>query len=436
VNWSQYIVRRIVSALGVLLAVVVLTFWLSRYASDDPVYAYLATADDLEYSQNSIDKDLTSYKSAAHRLGQDLPPFFFSLRPSHYPDTLHRLLPLSRKQQAMALLKHGLEWSAIEEIQMAIWSADDTYSSALRSAETIKDIIYVQEYPKDPIDIYGTLPKDPTFDLTASRKEVSFPSLRWNGFQNSFWHFAGGMLKGDFGYSLQTGEAVATRISRAFKTTFPIALLALILSVLLGTWLGTIIAQRNSSWLKRLCYVLLSLPGFWIVSFAMTQFSGRGKPFPGPGWILDGSITDWISHAALPILILAIPAAAYIALVMDESLQQADRVPIRDFARLRGQSERKVWFGDMYRLGLVPSVVTIIGLLVPAFIGGSVVVEYVFNIPGLGRLVFESILARDWLVVLGIVTLSSFVTVFGYVFLDVVNAWLDPRFRKMIGHVA
>jgi len=75
-------------------------------------------------------------------------------------------------------------------------------------------------------------------------------------------------------------------------------------------------------------------------------------------------------------------------------------------------------------------------LLVPAFIGGSVVVEYVFNIPGLGRLVFESILARDWPVVLGIVTLSSFVTVFGYVFLDVVNAWLDPRFRKMIGHVA
>ena len=121
---------------------------------------------------------------------------------------------------------------------------------------------------------------------------------------------------------------------------------------------------------------------------------------------------------------------------MEESLQQADRIPIRDFARLRGQSERQIWYGDMFRLGLVPSVVTVVGLLVPAFIGGSVVVEYVFNIPGLGRMVFESILARDWPVVLGIVILSSFSTIFGYILLDVVNAWLDPRFRKLTSHVA
>ncbi len=423
-SWGRYIVRRLVSALGVLLAVVLLTFWLSRYASDDPVYAYLASTDELEQAGSA--EDLTAYRSAAHRLGQDLPSFFFSLQPSHYPDTLHLVMPLSRKLQAQMLLKNGVEWSAIERFQSALWLKNNRYSKSLRNVTRFETFGKVQ----------ASYDQDPRIDLSATRSDFFWPSLRWNGFQNSFWHFAGGMLDGNFGYSLQTGEAVSTRIARAFKTTFPIALLALILSVILGTWLGTIMAKHKSAWLKQGCYVLLSLPGFWIVSFAMTQLSGRNKPFPGPGWILDGSLSDWLAHTSLPILILAIPAAAYLALVMDESLQQADRIPIRDFARLRGQSERKVWFGDMYRLGLVPSVVTVVGLLVPAFIGGSVVVEYVFNIPGLGRMVFESILARDWPVVLGVVVLSSFATIFGYILLDVVNAALDPRFRKLTSHVA
>jgi len=424
VSWGRYILRRLASTFAVLLAVVLLTFWLSRYASDDPVYAYLAATDDLE--QASITADLRTYRSAAHTLGQDLPPFFVSLQPSHYPDTLHRLIPLSRKLQAKALLKHGLAWNKIQTFQSELWQGSDEYRKALRNITRIQTFRRVQ----------NAYQQGPFIDLAASQQRVAWPSLHWNGMQNSFWHFAGGMLRGDFGYSLQTGEAVATRIGRAFRTTFPIALLALVLSVVLGTWLGTFIAQRNDVWLKRSCYVILSLPGFWIVSFAMTQLSGRGKPFPGPGWILDGSLIDWFTHASLPVLILAIPAAAYLALVMEESLKQADRVPIRDFARLRGYSEGKVWYRDMLRLGLVPSVVTVIGLLIPAFIGGSVLVEYVFNIPGLGRMVFESILARDWPMVLGVVALSSFATVFGYVLLDVVNAWLDPRFRKLTSHVA
>lgn len=423
-HWGRYILRRLGSALAVLLAVILLTFWLSRYASDDPVYAYLATTNDLEQAQGA--EDQRAYRRAAQTLGQDLPPFFFSLRPSHYPDTLHLLMPLTRKLQAQMLLKHGFEWSAIERFQSSLWNEQGEIAKTLQRALT----------PRAFQEIQHNYEHKPKLDFSLHGKVSSWPSLHWNGFHNSFWHFAGGMLKGDFGYSLQTGEAVSTRIARAFRTTLPIATLALILSLVLGTWLGTLLAKRNAAWLKRLCYVLLSLPGFWIVSFAMTQLSGRGKPFPGPGWMLDGSLGDWIAHAGLPILIMGIPAAAYLALVMEESLQQADRVPIRDFARLRGQSENRVWFGDMYRLGLVPGVVTIVGLLIPSFIGGSVVVEYVFNIPGLGRMVFESILARDWPVVLAVVVLSSFATIFGYILIDVVNAWLDPRFRKLTSHVA
>ena len=118
-SWGRYIVRRLVSALGVLLAVVVLTFWLSRYSSYDPVYTFLASTEDLEKPGTSEDR--AAYKRAAHTLGLDLPTFFWGLQPSHYPDTLHRLQPLVRRHQAEALLKHGLEWSVIEQFQKTIW---------------------------------------------------------------------------------------------------------------------------------------------------------------------------------------------------------------------------------------------------------------------------------------------------------------------------
>ena len=377
--WIGYALRRLLTSAGVLLGVLLLTYGLSRLSDVDPVDRYLEASEELDRSGGS-DSDARRYRAAARRLGVDLPPFFFGLSPKHHPDTLYRVLPLSARETIIAEANKRL-------------SRNGGTASLL-------------------------------------------PKLSWYGTPNGFTRFAGGVVSGDFGYSLRDGQPAARSILRALRTTAPIALLGLLLAAALGIVLGVQMAWRRLGWLRTACYVLLSSPGFFLSALAVSVFAGRGRLFPGPGWVdASAGVGEWLAHATLPILILGLPAAAYIALVLEESLLSADRAPIREFARMQGRTEAQVWWGDMLPLGLVPGVVTVVGLLVPSFIGGSVVVEYVFNIPGLGRLVFESILARDWPLVLGVVTLSSFATVLGYLMIDLVNAWIDPRWRKFVVHV-
>ena len=263
------------------------------------------------------------------------------------------------------------------------------------------------------------------------------PAVRWHGYPNGFTHSAGRLVRGDLGYSTRSGERVAAMLARALRVTLPIGLLALLLAVLGAVALGVPLARTDAGWLRALLYVVVSAPGFWLATLLVTQLAGRGRPFPGPGWReASASLGSWLAHAALPLAILAVPAAAYLALLLAEAMRGGDRAAIRDVARLHGLSERAVWWREMLPLGAVPTLSTAVGLLIPSFIGGFVVVEYVFNVPGLGRLVFESILARDWPVVLGVVLLSGAATVLGYTVMDVVNAWVDPRFRKFVGHGA
>lgn len=420
-TWLRYLLQRLFTTIAVLLGIVLLTYSLSRLADADPVYSYLESRGDLAGRASSLN-DEKAYREAAHSLGLDLPAFFFTMQPSRYPDTLYKLLPLAKRQQAYSWLKEGRHADVVLELQEKIWRTDAS--------------------PKD-IQQRNKLESrflDPTYQLyflqyTDFASNSSIPSVTWHGWNNGFTHFAGNLLRGDLGYSIQSGNAVGASISRAFWVTAPIAFLALLLAILLSLLLGVSIAQHRAGWLRGLLYVLVSMPGFWLATVFITQLAGRGKPFPGPGWRdATQSIGSWLHHVTLPVLILAIPAAAYLALILEEALLRDDRLAIRDFARLQGASEHKVWWSEMLPLGIVPSLSTAVGLLIPSFIGGSVILEYVFNIPGLGRLVFESILSRDWPLVLGVVLVSGLATISGYLVMDLVNAWIDPRFRKFVTH--
>ena len=399
-----------------------LTYGLSRFSDADPIYGYLDAKGDLAGRSNSSSDD-RAYRAAAHALGLDLPPFFFTIQPSRYPDTLYKLLPLARRTQAYSWLKKGVHEDVVVDIQDFIWSADATEEN-IRLRRVL-----------EPSKLTGSA-RHLLNRYTSYSYNSAIPRVVWHGWPNGFTHFLGGILHGDLGYSSQSGNSVGEAIWRALKVTAPISLVALLLSVGISLLLGVWIARYSASWLRGLLYVLVSMPGFWLAMLFVTQLTGRGRPFPGPGWRdATASLGAWLHHVTLPVLILAIPAGAYLALILEESILRGDRMEIRDFARLQGATERKVWWAEMLPLGIVPSLSTAVGLLIPGFIGGSVVLEYIFNIPGLGRLVFESILSRDWPMVLGVVLVSGLATVAGYFFMDMVNAWLDPRFRKFVTHV-
>lgn len=377
---ARYIARRLARTALVLLGVVALTYALSRLSDADPVYRHLDARGDLDGASASRGgggggaSDALAYRSAARELGLDLPPFFFGLSPKPLPDTLVAVLPLARR-------------------------------------ERLRD------------------------SLLSAAGGAGWPRLRWYGWPNGFTHFAGGLAAGRLGYSLQTGEPATRPIARAVATTLPLAALALLAALLLGTLGGLYLGWRRWRALRAACYGLLAAPGFYLTTLAVTQLSGRGRPFPGPGWpAASASLAEWLPHAALPVALLALPGAAYLTLVLADGLRRADRQPIRELALMSGRTERSVWWREMLPLAFVPAGATAVGLLVPALLGGSVVVEYVFNVPGLGRLVLESLLARDWPVVLGVVLLSGLATALGYLAMDLLNAWLDPRWRKIVTH--
>ena len=411
-TFARYLIRRLLTSLGVLLGVVLLTYGLSRFSDSDPVLAYLARQSDSDNTMRSGVADSDAYRVAARSIGADLPPFFFSLSPKHYPDTLYQVLPVARRQEAISFLRRGCTWESIQNHQKLSWQEGSPIAA-----------------DSENLSLLAGCP--------TSLPAVGFPRFTWHGFNNGATYFMRNLLRGHLGYSSQTGDAVADLLRRALRVTLPLGLLALFLAVAGGVILGVPLAHRQSATLRAMLYVVVSMPGFWLATLLVTQASGRARPFPGPGWRDAGdSVGSWLHHASLPVIILALPAAAYLALLLAEAMRRGDRLPLRDMARLQGASEQQVWWREMLPLGAVPTLTTAVGMLIPSFLGGFVVVEYVFNIPGLGRLVFESILARDWPLVLGVVLLSGVATILGYVFMDVANALIDPRFRKFVTHAS
>lgn len=241
-----------------------------------------------------------------------------------------------------------------------------------------------------------------------------------------FVDYVSNLARGDFGLSFRyPGVPVTQVIKDALWISPLLAAAALTLAIPIGIGLGVLAAlRRNTLTDTGIILVLvagLSIPNFALSAFFVWGFALKLGWFPVAGW------TTW-KHAVLPVVILAIPAAAYLARLartfMLEVLQQ-DYVRT---ARAKGLSERLVVWRHSLRNVLVP-ILTVCGLIFGGLITGTIVVETIFNIPGLGRIAIESIFARDYPVTMAIVMLFTlFYAVINFA-VDVLYGLVDPRIR-------
>ena len=402
--------RRLQLAFLLVLSVLTLSWILGQHSEADPVERYvLAGGRELTIGDN----DFRTYRSAASRLGLDLPPFWFAVLPKGYPDTLHRILPIGRRRQARALLKQGANWPSLEHWQDSIWSLPLT-----------DEVLALRQNT----DLQALLRDNPA--LAAESVKSLLPAIHWYGSKNQFAVMAASLFGEGRQYSFSSGRPVGELLWLAFKVSLPIAifamLMALLFSIPLGLWMG----RKEARGLYSLNYVLVSVPRFWLGTAFLLLFTGSGSWFAGPGWPLgDYDFVEWLRYAMLPALVLALPAMSYLALLLAGSLKQGDWQPMRDFGRINGRSERQLWWRDMLRIGMVPAWISGFVFLVRAMLAGSVVLEYIFNIPGLGRLLFEAITTRDWPVLMSGLMWSALLTLAAYLLIDVLNAFLDPRWR-------
>jgi peptide/nickel transport system permease protein len=246
----------------------------------------------------------------------------------------------------------------------------------------------------------------------------------------------------DFGRSLVDQRPVAEKLAETLPRTLLLSLLALLVAYGLAIPLGVYQAARPRSWASRAIsgalFVVYSVPSFWVAVLLLLFLAGaRGLSlFPFDGLHSSGAeslgpigrVLDTAWHLVLPVACLAYATLAVVSRQVRAAMIDALGQEYVKAARARGISQRSILFHHALRNSLLP-VITLLSMSLPVLIGGSVVVERAFGIPGMGLLAFEAIATRDYPVVMAVATLSAVVTMVAVLLADLLYAVVDPRIR-------
>ncbi len=252
-----------------------------------------------------------------------------------------------------------------------------------------------------------------------------------------FNYMKGIILHFNFGYSYYSGASVLSLIKDRLPATLSLTVGAAALWLLTGIPVGIISAIKRRTLLDRsamtIALVFVSMPVFWfglVVLFLFAKDIGRFQVLPGASTYvgMTASPVNWFTSLILPWIVLAASAAAIYSRLLRGSLIEAMGEDYIRTARAKGLRERRVIWRHGVRSAITP-VVTIFGLDVGALLGGAVLTETVFDIPGIGRLNYDAIIHSDFPIVQGTVLLAAMFIVVANIIVDISYAYLDPRVR-------
>jgi peptide/nickel transport system permease protein len=250
-------------------------------------------------------------------------------------------------------------------------------------------------------------------------------------------YLRGVLLHLDLGYSYYSNASVGSLIVERLPATVSLAAGAVVLWLVSGLSVGIVSAVRRRTWLDRTAMgtalAFVSAPEYWLGLIALFLFAsdiGRLRIFPGAGSYvgLSSDPGKWFTSLILPWLVLAASfAAVYARLLRANLLDVLDQDFIRT-ARAKGLSERRVVLRHGVRAAITP-IVTVLGLDLGALLGGALLVEVVFDIPGVGRLNYDALTHADFPIIEGTVLLAALFIVVANILVDISYAYLDPRVR-------
>ena len=242
----------------------------------------------------------------------------------------------------------------------------------------------------------------------------------------------------DLGESFVDHRPVLARIREALPYTLVLNGLALLLTLAIAVPLGVAAGGRPEGALDAVTgtalFALYSLPSFWAALLLQALFSVKLHWFPLYGVVSDSAPAGWeglldrLSHLALPLICLTYGSLAFFARLVRASVADVRSADYVVAARARGLSRRQALWRHAFRNALLP-LITVLGLVLPGILSGSVIIERIFSWPGLGRLYFDSILARDYPVVLALSLLGAVTTLVVTLAADIAYAIADPRVR-------
>jgi peptide/nickel transport system permease protein len=246
-------------------------------------------------------------------------------------------------------------------------------------------------------------------------------------------HYYQGLLQGDFGKSLLLGKGVLAATLERLPVTIGLSLYALVLTLLIGVTSGIIAALRQNTWVDQVAMMIamlgISIPNFFLGLLMIIFFAVQLGWLPSGGYgPFSQDPLGWLRSTTMPAISIALLQAGLLARITRSGMLEVLRQDYVRTARAKGLPERQVILKHALANALIP-IVTVVGIIISLLLSGAVVTEALFSLPGMGQLLTQAVLSRDYPMVQGGLLLVTTVLVLVNILVDVLYALIDPRVR-------
>ena len=379
-----YVLKRILWFVPTLFAVTIIGFILLANSPGDPVNLLSNGAK----ASGNIEEQKTFWRK---KLGLDLPLFYFSITTLSEPDTLYKVY---------------------DEQQLKIIKKD------LKENGGYKNYI---------------------------------PKIIWYGYHNQYhhWLFGGanstGIIRGEFGISYIKKEPVISIIKDKLIWSVFFSVVSILLAYMISIPIGIKLAEKPNSKSSKITqvtlFLLYSMPSFFVGILLLMLFANPDvisifppsgiKPIEGyaDGASIFSKFIDSFPYMILPMICYTYSSLAFISKLTATSIHEQLGLDYIKTARAKGLSEKKIIYKHALKNSALP-LITVFSSVFPSIVGGSVIIESIFTIPGMGLETVKAIISQDYPIVIAVITLSSVLTIFSYLLADILYAWVDPRIRN------
>ncbi len=465
----KYIIKRILIFIPTIIAISLITFVISINSPGDPVERFMGISEEASDQTPDHKEMRVEIEKLRAQMGLDLPVFYFTLSKLATPDTLHRIHGKFRRENLLRLIAENGNWPQIEtyfhSINTLAISTDklpggSPYDNRLillkRDVNLLfhnykdKRILELLSIISDRVNndlyfksIYGDLQsvKESFSELqgaTSSWKNY-IPTLHFHGLNNQYHNWIAKFITGDFGVSYQYQAPISSILWGRMKWTLLLTIIAVIITFVIAIPIGVKSAANKGKTLDNVLttfvLALYSLPNFWIASLLILFFCCGDYLCWFPAYGLGDLYADtsiWSRfmdrgyHLILPVLCLVYPSLAFLSRQMRGGMLSELNQDYIKTAKAKGLGEEKILWKHAFRNSLLP-VITLFANIFPLAIGGSIVIEYIFNIPGMGLLGLEAVRNLDFPVVYTVMMFAAIFTMAGYLVSDILYSIVDPR---------
>ncbi len=465
----RYIIKRILIFIPTLFVISLFTFAISVNAPGDPLDQLLnknAGGDGQIADKLASEK---TYRVARHDYGFDLPLFYFDLSNASAPDTLYKIPDITQRQTLERLANSYGSWKEISAYYLLLRQIDlNLLQSSASSAKP--ELIYrmrteitelyncyddariryrFSNLTKLELEGKGLLADETMFSNLQKNYEAILahskpyrkyiPTIHWHGTANQYHRWFIRFIQGDFGISYQDQRPVSSSIKEAWPWTVGISLVSVLLAFFIAIPMGVNAAINKGRLSEKVSttglFMLYSLPNFWIGTLFVIFLCGGDwlNIFPGPGADPIPADASFLTHVVqtcyrliLPLICWTYGTIAFISRQMRGGILNVIGQDYIRTARAKGLDEKKVIWKHALKNSLLP-IITLFADVFPLSVSGSVVLEHIFNIPGMGQLSYEAFFAKNYPVIFAVLMLTAFLTLFGNLVSDILYAWVDPR---------